>query len=391
VDKDVEGVQRLRFDDKEVVLLGTAHVSRQSAELVAEVIRREKPDTVCVELCASRYEALMNPEAWRQMDIVRVIKEKRAFFLLGHLLLASFQKRVAERLGVTPGGEMIKAVEEAGNIEAAVLPVDREIRTTLARVWRHTSLWAKTKLVAQIFLSLGEAEKITEQDVERLKEKDALELLIEEMGSILPAVRTILIDERDLYMVEKIRNAPGSKVVAVVGAGHVPGIRKHWQDPVDLGRLEEMPRTGRLGRLLKWALPLMVLAVFVYGFVAAGHKAGIEMLGWWVLANGALAGLGALLALAHPLTVLSAVAAAPLTSLNPMIAAGWVSGLVEAFSRKPRVGDMERLSDDILSLKGFWKNHVTRILLVVVFTNLGSSLGTFVALPLMFKAFSGSG
>lgn len=391
MDKDVEGVQRLRFDDKEVVLLGTAHVSRQSAELVAEVIRREKPDTVCVELCASRYEALMNPEAWRQMDIVRVIKEKRAFFLLGHLLLASFQKRVAERLGVTPGGEMIKAVEEAGNIEAAVLPVDREIRTTLARVWRHTSLWAKTKLVAQIFLSLGEAEKITEQDVERLKEKDALELLIEEMGSILPAVRTILIDERDLYMVEKIRNAPGSKVVAVVGAGHVPGIRKHWQDPVDLGRLEEMPRTGRLGRLLKWALPLMVLAVFVYGFVAAGHKAGIEMLGWWVLANGALAGLGALLALAHPLTVLSAVAAAPLTSLNPMIAAGWVSGLVEAFSRKPRVGDMERLSDDILSLKGFWKNHVTRILLVVVFTNLGSSLGTFVALPLMFKAFSGSG
>jgi pheromone shutdown-related protein TraB len=194
-----------------------------------------------------------------------------------------------------------------------------------------------------------------------------------------------LIDERDRYLAEKIRQAPGKKIVAVVGAGHVPGIKKYWQMPIDLKSLETLPPKKKTLQLLKWFLPLSIVALLIYGFFTDGAKAGTGMVIWWVLAHGILAGIGAVIAFGHPLTVLSSMLAAPLTALNPMIAAGWVSGLVEAFSRKPKVRDFESLPQDILSIKGFWKNKVTRVLLVVVFTNLGSSLGTFVAIPLMVK------
>jgi pheromone shutdown-related protein TraB len=218
-----------------------------------------------------------------------------------------------------------------------------------------------------------------------MKERDALEAILSEVGQSMPAIRHALIDERDLYLAEKIRTAPGSKIVAVVGAGHVPGILAHWEEPIDLAALEVLPPKGKSAGLIKWILPLAIVALLVYGFTRGGVQAGADMITWWVLANGILAGIGATLALAHPLTVISSIVAAPLTSLNPMIAAGWVSGLVEAFSRKPRVRDFERLAEDIASVKGFWRNKVTRILLVVVFTNLGSAVGTFVAIPMMLK------
>jgi pheromone shutdown-related protein TraB len=198
-------------------------------------------------------------------------------------------------------------------------------------------------------------------------------------------LRRILIDERDQYLAHKIKTAPGQKIVAVVGAGHVPGIQKNWEQNTDIRSLETLPPPGRFTGLLKWGLPLLIVALFVAGFFWGGSRTGQEMLVWWILANGCIAGIGAIIALAHPFTILSSVVAAPLTSLNPMIAAGWVSGLVEAFLRKPRVIDFESLSDDILSVRGFWRNKVTRILLVVLFTNLGSAVGTFVALPIMMN------
>ena len=201
----------------------------------------------------------------------------------------------------------------------------------------------------------------------------------------MPTLRNTLIDERDRYLTEKIRTAPGEKIVAVVGAGHVPGMKKYWNQEIRLDELEVLPPGGNLGKTLKWALPACILTLFVAGFFYGGAKTGTDMVVWWVLANGILAGLGALAAMAHPLTILSSILAAPLTSLNPMIAAGWVSGLVEAFSRKPKVIDFERLSSDITSVKGFWRNKVTRILLVVVFTNLGSAAGTFIAIPLIVR------
>ena len=380
-----EMLHYLDHDGKRIILVGTAHVSKESVELVKAVIEDVNPDTVCVELCESRANAIRQKDRWQEMDIIKVIKEKKAFLLLSNLMLASFQKRIAAQLEVAPGQEMIQAMDSAESVGAAVHLADRDIRTTLSRTWRSMGLWSKVKLIFQLILSLGEVDEISEADVEKMKQQDMLASILDEVGKSMPQVRTTLIDERDRYLTEKIRTAPGETIVAVVGAGHVPGMKQCWDQPIDLNALETLPPKSPLSGFLKWFIPVCICTLIIYGFFRGGASAGADMVAWWVLANGILAGLGALIALGHPLTILSSVLAAPLTSLNPMIAAGWVSGLVEAFSRKPKVKDFENLPNDILSIKGFWRNKVTRILLVVVFTNLGSAAGTFVAIPMMMK------
>jgi pheromone shutdown-related protein TraB len=382
---NTNNIHHINFNDKEIILLGTAHVSKESAQLVADVIEKEKPDTVCVELCESRYQSIRQKDKWQDTDIIKVIKEKKSFLLLSNLLLASFQKRIAEKLDIRPGEEMIKAIETAEAVGAGIHLADRNIRVTLSKTWRAMGIWSKIKLPFQLILSIGEIDELNEEDIEKMKQEDVLHSLLSDVGKSLPVLKDILIDERDQYLTHKIRSAPGNKIVAVVGAGHVPGIKQYWNSEINLDALEQIPPKGKTSRILKWIIPLAILILFAFGFYHGGTNAGTDMITWWVLANGILAGLGAVIALAHPLTILSSVLAAPLTSLNPMIAAGWVSGLVEAFSRKPKVRDFERLSEDITSFRGFWRNKITRILLVVVFTNLGSTVGTFVAIPLMIK------
>jgi pheromone shutdown-related protein TraB len=379
---------RLTYEDKEVTLIGTAHVSKESAELVGRVIEEQEPETVCVELCQSRYQSLTQRNRWENTDLLKVVREKKAFVLLSNLILAHFQRRIGRKLGIRPGEEMMRAIQAAEGKGAAVHLADRDIRVTLSRTWRLMGLWTKIKLLAQFIVSLGDVDAIKEEDIENMKKKDMLEAILSEMGEALPEIRRILIDERDQYLAHKIRTAPGRRIVAVVGAGHVPGVQRYWRSPVDTDALDRVPPKGRLFGLLKWAIPVLIVGLIVVGFFVAGTATGTHMIKWWVLANAVLAGLGAAIALGHPLTVLSAVVASPLTSLNPMIAAGWVSGLVEALLGKPKVRDFENLPEDISSLRGFWKNKITRILLVVVFTNLGSSLGTFVAIPLMVKVFA---
>jgi pheromone shutdown-related protein TraB len=379
----------LTFNEKEFVLIGTAHVSKESARLAKAVIEEEKPDTVCVELCQSRYQAIRQKERWQDTDIVKVIREKKSFLLLSNLLLASFQKRIAKQFDVKPGEEMIAAINAAESAGARIQLADRDIRTTLSRTWRVMGFWSKIRLLFELALSLGQLNEIKEEDIEKMKQQDVLETLLSEVGKSLPGLKAILIDERDQYLAEKIRSAPGNKIVAVVGAGHIPGIQKYWNAEIDTWALEQLPAKSRSVGILKWLIPLVIVGLFIAGFFFGGKKAGTDMIVWWILANGILAGVGAIIALAHPATILSSIIAAPLTSLNPMIAAGWVSGLVEAFSRRPKVKDLESLPEDILSVRGFWRNNVTRILLVVVFTNLGSSLGTFIALPVILKVLLG--
>jgi pheromone shutdown-related protein TraB len=382
-------VHPLEYDGKQITLVGTAHVSKESAQQVREVIQEENPDTVCVELCQSRYQSIRQKERWQETDIVKIIKEKKSFLLLSNLLLASFQKRIAKKFDIKPGEEMITAIEVADEVDAEIHLSDRDIRTTLSRTWRAMGLWSKIKLLFQLMLSLGEVEDIKEEDIEKMKNEDVLETLLAEVGKSLPILKVILIDERDQYLAEKIRTAPGKKIVAIVGAGHVPGIKKHWNKDIDILALEQLPPKSNTASILKWLIPGAIMAMFIAGFFYGGAQAGTDMIAWWIGANAILAGIGATIALAHPVTIVSSMLAAPLTSLNPMIAAGWVSGLVEAFSRKPKVKDLEKLPEDILSVKGFWKNKVTRILLVVVFTNLGSSIGTFVAFPVIVKLLLG--
>jgi pheromone shutdown-related protein TraB len=380
----------LKFNEKEFILVGTAHVSRESARQVKSVIEEEAPDTVCVELCQSRFQAIQQKDRWQDTDIIKVIREKKSFLLLSNLLLASFQKRIAKQFDVKPGEEMIAAINTAESTGAQIHLADRDIRTTLSRTWRIMGFWSKIKLVFQLTLSLGQLDEIKEEDIEKMKQQDVLETLLAEVGKSLPALKSILIDERDQYLAEKIRTAPGNKIVAVVGAGHIPGIQKYWNSNIDIRALEQLPPKGKSIGILKWLIPGVIVALFIAGFFYGGKEAGTDMIAWWILANGILAGVGAIIALAHPATIISSIVAAPLTSLNPMIAAGWVSGLVEAFSRKPKVKDLERLPEDIMSVRGFWKNNVTRILLVVVFTNLGSSLGTFIAFPVIVKVLLGA-
>ena len=378
-------IHRLAHDGKDIILIGAAHVSRESADLVRTTIETEKPDTVCVELCESRWQSIKQKSRWRDMDIIKVVKEKKAFLLLSNLILASFQRRIADKMDIQPGQEMIAAIDAAEAEGARTWLADRDIRTTLSRTWRSMTLWGKVKLLFQLLLSLGEVDDLKEEDIEKMKQEDVLNALLNEIGASQPVIRDILIDERDRYLTQRIKSAPGEKIVAVVGAGHVPGIRRYWEREFDLDALNVLPSKSALSGSLKWIIPAAIILLFAWGFYAGGAQAGSDMILWWVAANGLLAGIGAIVAWGHPLTVLSSVLAAPLTSLNPMIAAGWVSGLVEAFSRKPKVRDFETLQDDIRSVRGFWSNKVTRILLVVVFTNLGSSLGTFIAFPMIVR------
>ncbi len=384
---DDHNKHHLFVEDKEIILVGTAHVSSESADLVERVIEEEKPDTVSVELCQSRYQAMTDQNRWQETDLIKVIREKKAFLLLSNLMLASFQKRIGEKLGIKPGEEMLRAVNTAKKMEADIHLADRDVRTTLSRTWRLMGCRTKCKLLFQLITSMGDVEDIEKEDIEKLKEQDVLESLLSELGKTLPDLQRVLIDERDQYLAHKIRTAPGKKIVAVVGAGHVPGIKKYWEEPVDIAALEIIPPKGKWGGFLKWGIPVLVILLIILGFHMAGANAGADMIKWWVLANAVLAGLGAAVALAHPLTVAAAFIASPITSLNPMVAAGWVAGLVQVFLVKPKVKDFQRLPEDIVSVKGFWKNKITRILLIVVLTNLGSSLGAFVAIPLMAKVF----
>jgi len=380
-------IHRISCNGKEIILIGTAHVSNDSARLVTDVIKEEHPDTVCVELCATRLGSIRNKEEWRNMDIIKVIREKKAMLLLMNLMLASFQKRIAKNFDIKPGQEMINAIEAAEGIEARIIPADRDIQTTLTRVWRSMGLWEKLKLMFQLVLSLGNSDEITEEEIEKMKQEDILSTLLADMKRSHPILERILIDERDQFLADTIRNAPGERIVAVVGAGHVPGIKRYIASgtPIDREELTRIPKGGNLGKAMKWLIPMAILVLFGAGFFMKGTGVGAEMIWLWIAATGISAGLGAMVALAHPYTIIASMIAAPITALHPLIAAGWVSGLVEAISRKPKVMDLESIQEDILSVRGFWRNNVTRILLVIIFTNLGASIGTITAIPLMLK------
>lgn len=369
-------VDLIEADGRSFYLVGTAHVSRGSAELVERIIREKRPDTVCLELCDSRYETLSNPERWRETDIYSIIKSGRAYVLMAQLALSTFQRKIAETFGIRPGEEMLTAIRVAHELDMELSLVDREVRITLKRAWARASLWSLVKICISLVGSVFGGSKITQEEIEQLKASDALTVMMEEFSGSLPGVKAALIDERDQYLAAKILSSPGSHIVAVVGAGHVPGIKRFFGTDVDIEGLERTPPPRSLNKIIGWAVPILIVALIATGFVVFGRRTGEEMIVAWVLANGIFASAGTLIALAHPLTIMTAFIAAPLTSLSPAIAAGWVCGLVEAWRRKPRVRDLENVAGDLASVRGIWRNRVTRVLLVVVLANLGSAIGT---------------
>lgn len=383
-------VTRISFGDREYLLLGTAHVSRESVDEVTSVIRGEAPDRVCVEIDAGRHKSLTEKSNWESLNIYKVLRERKGFLLLGNLVLSSFQRRIGADLGVNPGEEMLAAVTVAQEEEIPFSLVDRQIQTTLRRVWSTASLWGKNKMLAALLGSIVSREKLSGEEIEALKSQGALDNMMGELADYLPAAKTVLIDERDQYIAAKVFEAEGNRLLVVVGAGHVPGIvkwleRLHAGEPgPDLDALDTVPLPGRLRKVLPWFVPAVVVGLITWGFYRSGWDGGLQMLLRWFVINGVLSGIGAIVALAHPITIIASILGAPFTSMNPTIGVGFISGALEAVLRKPRVVDFENLHDDIMSIRGFYRNRLTRVLLVFFFTSLGSSIGTFIALPFLF-------
>ncbi|SHH99097.1 TraB/GumN family protein [Desulfosporosinus lacus] len=372
-----ENITRINLEGKEFILIGTAHVSKQSAELVKQVIEFEKPDSVCIELDEPRYQTIIEGNKWKETDIFKIIKEKKATLLLINLVISSFQKRIAKQFGINAGQEMIQGAESAKEIGATLVLADRNIQITFARIWQGVGFWGKAKLLTGIFFSIFDDEDISEEDLEKMKSQDMLNSILNEFTVSFPKLKLPLIDERDQYLSQKIKEAPGNKILAVLGAAHVPGIKEELKKEHDLALLSQVPAKSKVLKVIGWSIPLLIMAVIIYTFIA-NPSAGVQQTISWVLWTGSFAALGTALAFGHPLTILTAFVVAPITTLHPLIAAGWFAGIVQAYIRRPSVGDFENLSEDVFSLKGFWNNKVTRILIIVTMANLGGSIGTIV-------------
>jgi len=370
-----------------ITLVGTAHISKDSVEEVKKVIEEEKPDIVAVELCQRRYDAITKKKEWESTPVNKLLKGGNAYLLLAQTFLGSIQRKLGKDYGVEPGSEMIQAIKEAEKRDIPVALVDRDISITLKRAWKKMGFREKFRLTWEFLKAvLGyDEEELEELDLEKLMDQDVISAMMEEFGEIAPSVTDVLIHERDEYIAQKImKEAEKGKVVAVVGAGHLKGIQEHINhSPVkaDLKDLEYVPKKRiSILKTIGYIIPVIFAVLMIYIYLLGGWDKTLYALGWWFLINGSLSALGTIIARAHPLTWLTAFVAAPVTSLNPAIAAGWVAGYVEAKLRTPMVKDFKQLSK-LDSFKEFWNNRVIRLLMVVALANVGSMIGTVVALP----------
>ena len=378
------------------VLLGTAHVSRASVEAVTSMANSGEFDAIAVELCPARHQAMTNQQQWKDMDLYRIIREKKAGLVMANLALGAYQRRIADQFGIEPGAELKAAADAAKEQDLPLQLIDRDLATTLKRSYRAVPWHKRMMLSAGLVMSTISSDEIDEEQIEKLKEGDILESAFTEFAEQSPELYAALITERDRFMAARLRQEnidnAGKRILVVVGAGHLEGLAKHLasnqEDPqAEVDKLSHVPPAKRWPKLVPWLIAAAVLTGFWIGF-SRSPELGWELVTLWVVINGGFAALGALIARAHPLTILSAMVAAPLTSLNPAVAAGMVTGLVESALRKPKVSDLEKLRDDVTTVKGWFKNPATRILLVFFFSNLGSAIGTWVAGFQIFDALS---
>jgi pheromone shutdown-related protein TraB len=396
-----DNITTITLKDREFKLIGTAHVSRESIEEVRKIISEEKPDLICVELDEARYNSITKNDHWEKLDLSKVFKEGKGFLLIANLVLAGFQRRLGSGLGVKPGEEMKVAVESAKELGIHYSLCDREVHTTLRRAWARCSLWSKAKLLAALLASAFSNEKLSEQEIENLKNKNELDGMMNELADYLPAVKTVLIDERDRYLASKIWTSASeeskqyTKIAAVVGAGHMLGMVNHLEkiangeETTDVNDLEKIPKPGFFSKAIRFIIPAIIITLIAAGFFTAGTEMGLHMIREWILWNGSLAAIGAIIALAHPLAILVSFLGAPLTTLTPFVGVGILSGLVQVTFSKPRVSDVQNITDDTTSIKGIYRNRITKALLVFFLSSLGSSIATFILIPLMTRLLAG--
>lgn len=443
-ENNCDTIHHVNYDNKEIIIIATAHVSKKSQEDVKRVIESEKPDSVCIELDKSRFKTITEKSDFSSMDIVKVIKEKKAIVVLVNLLLASFQRKIAKNMDVEPGCEMIQAINSAKEINANIILADRDIQVTFKRIWRKSNFIQKFKLLSQILGTfLLSADNIKEDEIEKMKTSDSLDGAINMMWKSFPLIKEVLLDERDRFLANKIRCAQGQKIVAVLGAAHVPGVKRYLNKEISFvpqtiearnfsrhisdksvtnqeksllntiytqenrkqtknsklytlknnveleseNRIldilfNKIPKPGISGTIVAIIIPAILLIWIIYGFF---NNSGVENLLSYILGTGCGAALGSLVASAHPITVLVGFIAAPITVMHPLLGVGWFTGLSEALLKKPKVSDLQNLSEDIKTLKGFYKNRFSRILLVIIVSSLGTNLGIFLGIPLFNK------
>ena len=373
----------LELNGRKITLIGTAHVSKESIEEVTQTIKTLSPDCVAIELDEKRADSIQNAERYSQLDIIKVLKRHEGFLLLANLILSSFQRRMGLNVGVKPGDEMLAAINTANQMNISSVMVDRPIQITLKRAWAKNSFWGKCKLFALLISSAFSKEEVDPAEIENLKNSSEMDSMMEELAKEMPVIKKVLIDERDEYLASKIWDAKGENIVAVLGAGHLPGVEKHLQKLAagekisDVNEISAIPPKSVLSKIAAWIIPALIIGLIGAGFVYGGRKAGAQLLTTWFLWNAIPAALLSIIALAHPITILVAFVAAPFTSLCPFIGIGFCTAIVQALVCKPKVSDMESLQDDVGSIKTFYKNRILRVLLVFILSTLGSALGTF--------------
>lgn len=388
-----------------LLLVGTAHVSPESVQEVKAAVRDFDADVVAIELDPLRMDALENPRRWESTPVHRLLQSDKLWLFLTQVLLSSYQRKLGEEFGAPPGAEMLAGAQAARARGARILLADRDVSITMKRAMGEMRFREKLRLFWELFKAMlgGQRDEDQPETAAELLEEDAVSAMMAELGNMAPSVKRVVIDERDEYLASRIRGAlePTTlserihahrrgrppRVVAVVGAGHLPGIRARLKEPThdsDLSRLETLPQKKvKVGKILfAWLFPALILGAF--GFFA---WQGIQEGNWdkltaslqaWIIYNGTLAALGALIARGHILSIITAFVAAPLTSLNPFLAAGWFAGIVEAWKRTPTVQDFNKLSQ-MTTMKDFFGNRVMRVLMVAALANLGSILGSVLA------------
>jgi pheromone shutdown-related protein TraB len=373
-----DNIHVVNINEKEIILLGTAHVSEQSVLDVNECVEKYHPDVICIELDSERYLSIQDENKWKNTDIYQIIKQKKGMVLLANIILASYQRKIGQQLGISAGAEMNQAIKIAKQNNIKLELVDRNIKITFSRIWNKLRLIEKFKLIISLVMSLFDETEITKEELEKLKQQDIITSALNEMGSEFQGVKEVLVDERDKYMSQKIKKADGKTILAVVGAAHIQGILNNIQLEIDLKSLDEVKEKKRKTKLLNYIVPAILIILILLSF-KQDVQVGIKQIIIWFLTTGICSALGVLLALGSPLSMLTAFVAAPIGVLNPLLAGGWFAGLTEAYIRKPVVKDFENLYDDVATLKGFWTNKITKILLVVALANVGSIVGTIIA------------
>jgi pheromone shutdown-related protein TraB len=370
----------LTAGDKTIILIGTAHVSQESVELVKLVIEQEQADGVCVELDEKRFEAISNPNRWESLDLREIIRRQQLSTLMVNLVLASFQKRLGDKLGVLPGTEMLEAIRMAEKHNIPVTLGDRDVRVTMRRAWRNTPFFRKSLLVSSLMLSIFDTTEVSEDEIRNLKKQDVLSEMMKDLGKEVPTLKVALIDERDRYLAKKMVEAPGKRTVAVVGAGHVAGICQtiEQQKSVDLDELNYIPPVSPIWKMVGWSIPLLIVGSIAWiGWQKGAGAAGENAL-FWILANGIPSGIGGILAMAHPLTIITAFVSAPFTSLTPVIGVGYVTAFVQAYIQPPIVRDFQTVAEDIAIPGRWWKSRLLRVFLAFLLPTIGSIIGTWV-------------